>query len=240
MQVDCYILSTTAFDCIESEGLLKNLSQVERDRSVQMISRRRKEYLLTRVLLRYIVSTRLKQISINDVSVMDRDGLPPDVPQARENHLHLAISHSHGRICIAASNQAAVGIDVEYLRGDRQFADVAQNCFSPSENSLLTSATTEVEMMRRYYLIWTRKEAWLKLHLMGIRSTSLQQIEFENGIQEQAGSIVKSRYFDDYCLSVAAGTEPTVICREVICKASEGLSILFADSDADWSCSSKL
>ena len=180
------------------------LSETERRRAERMIDRRKKEYLLTRVLLRYVVSERLVNVYMSDINVVDREGLPPKVVLAEKSNIHFSISHSNQRICIAVSEQAPLGIDIEFSGKDRAFTDVASRYFSESENRYLVEAETSAEMRRRYYMIWTRKEAWLKLHQMGIGSVPLNTIEFQKIQPDNPESAIASLFDGVYCTSIAA------------------------------------
>jgi 4'-phosphopantetheinyl transferase len=54
-----------------------------------------------------------------------------------------------------------VGVDVETIKPDLDYAKLAQRFFSETENQWLRDCP-EARRLRCFYRIWTRKEAWLK------------------------------------------------------------------------------
>lgn len=82
----------------------------------------------------------------------------PDYP-----HIHFNMSHCH-RAVICTINSKPVGCDVEEIP-DSLDKGVLDYCFSPEEQAtILHSEKPEIEFTRQ----WTRKEALLKLHGIGL------------------------------------------------------------------------
>ncbi len=81
-------------------------------------------------------------------------GLPDEAPSFN-------LSHSGNWGLCVVSKGCAVGVDIEALGRSLDYAKLAAGFFSKSEQHWL-QAGSERERRRRFFLIWTRKEAWLK------------------------------------------------------------------------------
>jgi 4'-phosphopantetheinyl transferase len=69
----------------------------------------------------------------------------------------------------------AVGVDLEAINSELVFEPLAENFFSSSELRWWRSCS-EARLRRRFYRLWTRKEAWLKCKGGGF-SESEQELE---------------------------------------------------------------
>lgn len=76
-----------------------------------------------------------------------------------KNH-HFNLTHS-GHQMLMATAPCPVGIDVEIIIENRDIHEAAKMVFSKQENQSL-SQTTVKNQSRKFYNIWTRKEAYLK------------------------------------------------------------------------------
>jgi 4'-phosphopantetheinyl transferase len=79
---------------------------------------------------------------------------PPRARPTLDLPLHWSVSHCAGRIAVAASTRAPVGIDVEALGPLR--ADTFSLYLNPAERAWAGRSP------RRFYSVWTRKEAVAK------------------------------------------------------------------------------
>lgn len=75
--------------------------------------------------------------------------------------LKFNLSHSNNLIVIGFSSNLEIGIDVEKVRSDYNFSDIAQTVFSPDE-LLLLNKLTPADRLIKFYELWTRKEAFIK------------------------------------------------------------------------------
>lgn len=87
----------------------------------------------------------------------------------RESALRLSVAHARDITVFAFSSDADVGIDVETVRDDFDWAPMLDTVFSPAEQRE-TEATTadDVSRRRRYYERWVAKEAVLKAIGVGV------------------------------------------------------------------------
>jgi 4'-phosphopantetheinyl transferase len=70
-------------------------------------------------------------------------------------------SHSGSSLLVGVVFGGEVGVDLEELRPDLDFAPMARRYFSPSEQQELFSLPYQ-EQLPAFYRCWTRKEAYLK------------------------------------------------------------------------------
>lgn len=79
------------------------------------------------------------------------------------------ISHSRQWLALAWSRQAPeIGVDIEDIGRGQAFAALAQRYFHPAERALWQQTTT-ADGERQWLHTWTRKEAVLKAHGLGLR-----------------------------------------------------------------------
>ena len=81
--------------------------------------------------------------------------------------LRFNLSHTQGLTVVALCLDAPVGIDVEALRPMADYLQVAQSHFSPQEIDALLE-TAECDREAAFFRCWTRKEAFLKAHGLGL------------------------------------------------------------------------
>lgn len=71
------------------------------------------------------------------------------------------LSHSGNWGLCAVAKEGEVGVDIETLNHDLDYAKLAERFFSKAENEWLQQRPPH-RRRRVFYRIWTRKEAWLK------------------------------------------------------------------------------
>ena len=123
------------------------------------------EYLLSRALMRHALSLQFKRPS-SEWQFIEQSNLAPKINNLPDN-CHFSLSHSHGRICLALSNEP-VGIDIEQKKMRPNFSSLANAFMNQKEAQLLDSRKSpNVDI---FYKIWCAKEASYK-----ITPTCLQQ-----------------------------------------------------------------
>jgi 4'-phosphopantetheinyl transferase len=85
------------------------------------------------------------------------------------------ISHSRGIALYAIARDREVGIDVEFIRHDLEFEQIAERFFSTREIAALRILPAEIRM-RAFFQCWTRKEAYIKARGEGL-SLPLDQFD---------------------------------------------------------------
>jgi 4'-phosphopantetheinyl transferase len=71
------------------------------------------------------------------------------------------LSHSGNWGLCAVAKEGEVGVDIETLNPELDYAKLAERFFSKAENEWLQQCPPH-RRRRLFYRIWTRKEAWLK------------------------------------------------------------------------------
>jgi 4'-phosphopantetheinyl transferase len=97
----------------------------------------------------------------------DEYGKPSLEGEAGGSRLRFNVSHSKGVALYAFAEGRAVGVDVEYVRGDFASLDIAEHFFSRSEVAALR-AVAEGERAAAFFDCWTRKEAYIKARGEGL------------------------------------------------------------------------
>lgn len=81
-------------------------------------------------------------------------------PRLMSGQVEFNVSHSKG-IALVAVGTRPLGVDVEVMQHNIDFAAVAATVFSTNEQDAL-ACSSGPERMESFYRIWTRKEAFIK------------------------------------------------------------------------------
>jgi 4'-phosphopantetheinyl transferase len=95
---------------------------------------------------------------------VDANGKPwlPDFPGCKFN-----LSHSRDLALVAVADGVEVGIDVEYIRPNRDAAAIVERFFPPSAAAEFFDAP-EADRERQFFRLWTRLEAMWKALGVGL------------------------------------------------------------------------
>jgi len=85
----------------------------------------------------------------------------PDLSAEFGNRLKFNLSHSAGLALIAIATASNVGVDLEYIRAQSDYADIARRSFSPAEADYLMALPSHL-YAEALFSCWTKKEAYLK------------------------------------------------------------------------------
>ncbi len=94
-------------------------------------------------------------------------GKPFLLQPSQKTILQFNLSHSHNLALYAFTYVGRVGIDVEYMRSDIEYEQLAKHYFSSAENSAL-QALPPTAKQQAFYNCWTRKEAYIKARGIGL------------------------------------------------------------------------
>ncbi|MDR3439528.1 4'-phosphopantetheinyl transferase superfamily protein [Telmatospirillum sp.] len=137
----------------------------------------RHEYLVTRALVRWVLSFyrdvepeawRFERTSFGQPYVSAPTGTVP----------HFSLSNADGLVACAVSDDS-VGVDVEKTSRGAEVLDLASSVFSPAEQGDLMALAEDLRPLRAIQL-WTLKEAYLKALGTGL-STPLQSFSLAFG-----------------------------------------------------------
>ncbi|MBE3560031.1 MAG: 4'-phosphopantetheinyl transferase superfamily protein [Ktedonobacteraceae bacterium] len=149
------------------ERLKSLLADDERQRAASFhFVRDRNRFIVARGLLRTILGLYLRSEPRGLRFLYSARGKPSLAPAGKGSkgsagEVRFNLAHSHEVALFAFSSACEPGIDVEFVRPLADARQIAERFFSVRENGVLRELDP-VEMHRRFFLYWTRKEAYLK------------------------------------------------------------------------------
>ena len=145
------------------------LSAEERARAGRLKrERNRAVSVRTRALLRHVLAGYL-EIDAGAVTIgAGPEGKPEVRDPDRPGWPRFNVSHSGSLALIAVSDTREVGVDVERVRADIPWRDVADVFFSPAEVAAIEKVAP-ARRRRAFFDCWVRKEAYLKGLGTGLR-----------------------------------------------------------------------
>ena len=154
------------------------LTEDERKKHAKLfIEKVRRRYLVTRSLVRYVLS-RYVPIRPADWRFEATAFGRPTIANTHSgvSGLSFNLSHSDRLVTLAVTRECEIGIDVEDL-GRRAPLDIAERYFSPDEARQLRSLP-EAAQPQRFFDFWTLKESYIKARGKGL-SLPLDQFGFD-------------------------------------------------------------
>jgi 4'-phosphopantetheinyl transferase len=157
-------------------GLADYLSPDERAKAARFhFERDREQFIIAHAALRLLLA-RYCQLEPEQVRfVVNSYGKPALVLPVNQTVLHFNLSHSHGYALVALTRLCEIGVDIEYMRANVEYAELATHCFSRREN-VAFGALPEERKAEGFFNAWTRKEAYIKARGMGL-SLPLDQFD---------------------------------------------------------------
>ncbi len=183
--------------------LLGCISDEEKVKAGKIIPEKiRETYIISHAVLRLCLATYLnrnpKEILFN-YSTHSKPGIEKDP-------VYFNLSHTNGAFAFAISKICYVGIDIEGI--DRKFDihSVMKSYFSKSEQDYIVDSEEEKEA--RFFLLWTRKESFLKALGTGIID-DLSSIEVSG-----QNNIIKRNVIDNMISGAIAGSHYIFSARD--------------------------
>jgi len=141
-------------------ALVAVLSPAERERCQRLPGQNRAQALLTRWLVRAVLS---RYVDVDPALWRFESGEngKPLAASGDRQAPPFNLSHSHGWIACAVAGQGAVGVDVESWVSSRDYMRMARRYFTAPELAQL-ERLAPAQQQRRFYELWTLKEAWSK------------------------------------------------------------------------------
>lgn len=144
------------------ERLLSTLAPEERERAARFhFERDRRRYIAGRGLLRDILSRYLNLPPDSLRFSYTPYGKPYLAEGCRDGRLRFNVSHSGELALYAVSRGRELGVDVELMRADIEYAEIASRFFSGREVASLLALPAHLRQ-EAFFLCWTRKEAYVK------------------------------------------------------------------------------
>ena len=149
----------TATEKREIEFLFDNLATEEQARANSLHSDEKKHtYITSHAVMRITLSRFLEEIPQHIDIQINNQGKP--VVESIRN-IHFNLSHTHSFSLLAITMQNHVGIDIEYIKPNRDFLAIAKRFFNETEYEWLKTLE-ESELPGYFYQLWCLKEAYLK------------------------------------------------------------------------------
>ncbi|MDP2606150.1 MAG: 4'-phosphopantetheinyl transferase superfamily protein [Deltaproteobacteria bacterium] len=152
------------------------LATAERERAARFkFEKDRRLYTVAHAALRSILAGYLN-IAPGDLEFeIGQRGKPRLAPTFSKDSLEFNLSHSSEVALLAVTREREIGVDVEHIKEQFAFAEVAERYFTTREVSALR-ALPEALQRRAFYQCWTSKEAFLKAKGVGL-SGELDEVE---------------------------------------------------------------
>lgn len=140
------------------------------------------QFIVCRALLKLILA-RHTGLKLSEIKIEKDKNKKPYLPS--QGSLHFNLSHAKDYAIIAIGN-SAIGVDLEYLNRDFDFAEILHNSFSGREKQLILAANNKTEA---FFKLWTRKEAVVKATGKGI-DDSFREIPSIDGLHLKESSLL--------------------------------------------------
>jgi 4'-phosphopantetheinyl transferase len=145
---------------IELRHLALFLSDYEVEKALRLKEKSRKEQA---ILGRYLVRRKLAaifKIHPKKVVISDDSFGRPRLEYPKRDNFDFNISHSGEWIVFAISTSGPVGIDIE--KNDPLNLQIMKVILNNKDIDFIDSASSEKDSLKRFYVIWTLKEAFVK------------------------------------------------------------------------------
>jgi 4'-phosphopantetheinyl transferase len=144
------------------------LAQDERERAERFhfqVDRRR--FIVGRIALRHLLGRYLERKPEAVRLCYNSWGKPGLVQTQSDIDLRFNVAHSAGIALVAVTLGRAIGVDIERIRPEVECLELARRYFSPREVAALEAAPATDHRIA-FFTGWTRKEAYLKAHGVGL------------------------------------------------------------------------
>jgi 4'-phosphopantetheinyl transferase len=150
------------------------LSSDERQRASRLkFDKDRRLYIAAHAGLRSLLAEYLR-IAPEEICFSAGTHGKPLLERAAANELQFNLSHSHEVALIAVGPGGALGIDVEFVKRDFSFDEVARRFFTTNEVDALFELPRPLQR-EAFFKCWTSKEAFLKAKATGL-SAKLDEV----------------------------------------------------------------
>ena len=165
-EAHCWLVSLDAPPKV-SARLHATLSADERARGERFhFERDRRRFVIARGALREILA-RYLWTNPGEIEFVYNEYGKPDLAGEYAGRVGFNLSHSNDLALIGIGNCGDIGVDVEYIRVEPDFAAIAQRFFSSAEVECLSAVPSD-RYAEAFFGIWTKKEAYIKARGEGL------------------------------------------------------------------------
>lgn len=151
-----------------AHNLQQTLDGNERARAERFYFKRdRNHFIVAHGLLRVILSRYLNSDPGDLRFCYSPYGKPMLAKEFDGDRLRFNLSHSHSLVLYAVTRAREIGIDIERIRPDLAYEQIAERFFSPREVAALQTVPTS-RQLKAFFDCWTRKEAYIKARGEGL------------------------------------------------------------------------
>lgn len=137
--------------------------------------RDRRRYLVAHLALHEILR-RYLPVGLTSLSFdLGANGKPKLSEPLNPNGIEFNLSHSNEIALLAVCHQREVGVDIEYVKEDFEFDEVAERFFTAREVAALRGLPPSLQR-QAFFKCWTSKEGFLKAKGTGL-SGALDEVE---------------------------------------------------------------
>ena len=152
---------------LQMEACRARLSPDEQERVDKFkFERDRSRYLIAHTALRDILARYILADPASVQFITGSNGKPKLEPPLAGS-IEFNLSHSHERALVAVNDRREIGVDIEFVKTDFGFFEVAKHFFTEREVVAL-DALPESLQRQAFYKCWTSKEAFLKAKGTGL------------------------------------------------------------------------
>lgn len=152
------------------------LSSSEQERAARFkFEQHRRRFVVAHAALRSILSLYLNTAPLNLQFVNGVNGKPRLANEFAGSGVRFNLSHSFDLALVAVTQGREIGIDVELVKEDYAFAEVAARFFAAKEMAAFGALPVHLQR-RAFFKCWTSKEAFLKAKGTGL-SGKLDEVE---------------------------------------------------------------
>jgi 4'-phosphopantetheinyl transferase len=166
-EVHVWLVNAGAKD-IPQDGLATSLSEDEKERAARFkFAKDRRLYVAGHAALRSLLADYLRVAADTIHFVSGPHGKPAIASPLAGGGLEFNLSHSHEVALVAVARQRAVGVDVEFVKREFSFDDLARRFFTTKEVAALFELPQPLQC-EAFFKCWTSKEAFLKAKGTGL------------------------------------------------------------------------
>lgn len=153
---------------IPQDLLAVSLSEDERERAARFkFAKDRRLHVAAHAALRSLLADYLRVAAGEIQFVSGAHGKPALAPPLAASGLEFNLSHSHEVALVAVARQRAVGVDVEFVKRNFSFDELARRFFTTKEVGALFELPQPLQR-EAFFKCWTSKEAFLKAKGTGL------------------------------------------------------------------------
>ena len=141
--------------------------------------------IASRATLRLLLSLYLQKHPL-EIEILHNEYQKPMLNPS--DQLYFNVSHSADQILVGISRHTPIGVDIESMRTDTDWKNIAKHYSSPAEYEMLNSAEDPKFF---FYQLWTAKEAFMKGYGTGFHFPLNQfTIEYSDSLCGKVTSLV--------------------------------------------------